>query len=222
MKASQLVLPEDDLRVLPDPRFVSRGGEKLQAAFDHFPISVNQLVCADIGASTGGFTDCLLQNGASRVLAIDVGYGILDWRLRNDPRVVVIERTNARTLENVPIEVEFITADVSFISIRKILPTASHWYRPGGGDAVVLIKPQFEATREESARGAGVITDPDIHQRILAEVLRFAAANHYHIKGLIQSPLLGPEGNVEFLAWLGFPAEGNGEKNIQNCLKALF
>ncbi len=131
MKASQKVNDVDVITLIQNPKYVSRGGEKLGAAFTQFPLTVSDRVCADVGSSTGGFTDCLLINGASRVYAIDVGYGILDWRLRNDPRVLVMERTNARFLAALPEPVEFITADVSFISLKKILPVVSSWFPTG-------------------------------------------------------------------------------------------
>jgi len=222
MKASQKINNEDEITLIQNSKFVSRGGEKLEAAFTQFPLIVSDRVCADVGASTGGFTDCLLINGASRVYAVDVGYGILNWRLRNDPRVVVMERTNARFLVALPEPVEFITADVSFISLKKILPVISNWFPPGGGEAVVLIKPQFEATREESARGVGVIIDPEIHQRILTEILSSACEQGYQINGLIRSPLVGPEGNTEFLAWLSFPGDQSSKEPIQTYISSLF
>ena len=222
MQPSQLIGDGDDLALIPDPKYVSRGGEKLQAAFDQFSLSVTGKVCADIGASTGGFTDCLLQGGAARVFAIDVGYGILDWRIRNHPLVEVLERTNARSVEQLPDPVDFFTADVSFISLKKILPAASGWFSEAGGQAVVLIKPQFEATREEAAKGSGVIQDPEIHQRILLEVLDFAAEHQFQTLGLIRSPLSGPAGNTEFLAWLEFPGVKNNKENIQGFISSLF
>ena len=169
-QSSQQISNPEGITLIPEQKFVSRGGEKLQAAFDQFSIDVKGKVCADIGASSGGFTDCLLQHGADKVFAIDVGYGILEWKLRNNPKVEVLERTNARNLEELSETVDFITADVSFISLKKILLPASGWFSKNGGQAVVLIKPQFEAAREESAKGAGVIVDPAIHQRILAWV----------------------------------------------------
>ena len=222
MKASQKINNEDEIALIQNSKFVSRGGEKLGAAFEQFPLIVSDRLCADVGASTGGFTDCLLINGASRVYAVDVGYGILDWRLRNDPRVVVMERTNARFLAALPEPVEFITADVSFISLKKILPVIRNWFPTGGGEAVVLIKPQFEATREESARGVGVIVDPEIHQRILTEILSSACEQGYQINGLIRSPLIGPEGNTEFLAWLSFPGDQSSKEPIQTYISSLF
>lgn len=221
-QSSQQISDPDGITLIPDQKFVSRGGEKLQAAFDQFSIDVKEKVCADIGASTGGFTDCLLQHGAAKVFAIDVGYGILEWKLRNNPRVEVLERTNARNLEKLPETVDFITADVSFISLKKVLLPASGWFSKNGGQAVVLIKPQFEASREESARGAGVIVDPAIHQRILVEILNFAATHGFTPAGLIRSPLQGPAGNVEFLAWLSYPGDSVGKEMILEMVTSVF
>jgi 23S rRNA (cytidine1920-2'-O)/16S rRNA (cytidine1409-2'-O)-methyltransferase len=181
------------------PRFVSRGGEKLQAAFDAFDLDVTGLICADLGASTGGFTDCLLQHGAAKVYAIDVGQGILHWKLRNDSRVVVMEGTNARFLEKLPEPVEFVTIDASFISLKNLLPVVKGW---GLKQLLILIKPQFEAGRKEVARGKGVVRDTEIHRRVLLDVLDFARDNSYQVRGLARSPVLGPKGNVEFLSWL--------------------
>jgi 23S rRNA (cytidine1920-2'-O)/16S rRNA (cytidine1409-2'-O)-methyltransferase len=222
IKASQKIENPLEISLKQDRPFVSRGGEKLQAALDHFQITLDGKICADIGASTGGFTDCLLKQGSKRVYAVDVGYGILDWRLRNDDRVVVLERTNARSLHQLPEPIDFITADVSFISLSKILPNSVKWFSPQGGQGVILIKPQFEATREESARGAGVIQDPAIHQRVLSEVLEVAVAEGYQVNGLIRSPLLGPEGNVEFLAWLEFPGGLDSSDQISVYISPLF
>jgi len=182
-------------------RFVSRGGEKLEGAFKHFPITVEGRICADVGSSTGGFTDCLLQMGAARVYAIDVGYGILDHTLRIDPRVVVMERTNARYVETLPEIVTLVVADASFISLKLLLPPIKRWLAPQS-DVIALIKPQFEAGKKEVDKGSGVIRDPRIHQRVLNEVLAFAHDLGFKLTGLRRSPLLGPAGNVEFLAWL--------------------
>lgn len=183
------------------PRFVSRGGEKLEGAFQHFSISAEGKICADVGASTGGFTDCLLQMGASRVYAIDVGYGILDASLRNDSRVVVMERTNARHLEALAEPVSLVVADASFISLKLLLPTMAKWLVPQS-DIITLIKPQFEAGKKEVDKGNGVIRDPRIHQRVLVDVLTFAHELGFKLAGLRRSPLIGPAGNIEFLAWL--------------------
>ncbi len=219
---SQQISEPEGITLIPERKFVSRGGDKLQSAFDQFSINVNGMVCADIGASTGGFTDCLLQHGADKIFAIDVGYGILEWNLRNNPKVEVLERTNARNLENSPNQLILITADVSFISLKKILRPASGWFTKKGGQAVVLIKPQFEAAREESAKGAGVIVDPDIHKRILTDILEFASEHAYTPLGLIRSPLQGPAGNVEFLAWLSYPGDNEGKMKISGMVTDLF
>jgi 23S rRNA (cytidine1920-2'-O)/16S rRNA (cytidine1409-2'-O)-methyltransferase len=157
------------------------------------------MVAADVGASTGGFTDCVLQRGACRVYAIDVGYGQLAWRLRNDPRVVVMERTNARYLESLPEPIDIVTVDVSFISLELILPAVVRWLRPDG-QLLALIKPQFEAGRREVGKG-GVVRDPKVHLRVLERVLGVAARLNLGLCGLMLSPLRGPAGNVEFLAW---------------------
>jgi len=211
------------------PRFVGRGGEKLAAALVRFGLDVTDVVAADVGASTGGFTDCLLQHGARRVYAIDVGYGQLAWRLRNDPRVVVMERTNARYVEILPEPVGLVTADVSFISLGLILPVVVGWFAPpltpprrgGDGQVVVLIKPQFEAGRREVGKG-GVVRDPEVHRRVLARVLGVAAQLGLGLRGLMPSPLLGPAGNVEFLGWWELGAEGlDAESAIMACMAEL-
>jgi 23S rRNA (cytidine1920-2'-O)/16S rRNA (cytidine1409-2'-O)-methyltransferase len=185
------------------PRFVSRGGEKLDAALGAFAIDVGGRICADVGASTGGFTDCLLQHGAARVYAIDVGKGSLHWRLRNDPRVVVMEDTNARFLAALPEPVSLVTIDASFISLKLLLPAVVQWFEPedAGAQLIALVKPQFEAGRQDAARGDGVIRDPFVHRQVLMSVLSFAEHEGLALRGLMRSPLLGPKGNVEFLAW---------------------
>jgi 23S rRNA (cytidine1920-2'-O)/16S rRNA (cytidine1409-2'-O)-methyltransferase len=205
-KPGTRVVTSAEITLQARPRFASRGGEKLEAALVRFGVDVAGLVAADVGASTGGFTDCLLQRGASRVYAIDVGYGQLDWRLRNDPRVVVMERTNARYLESLPEQVGLVTADVAFISLGLILPVAVRWLRPGG-QVVALIKPQFEAGRREVGKG-GVVRDPDVHRRVLERVLGIAAGLDLGLRGLMPSPLRGPAGNFEFLGWWTSGAEG--------------
>lgn len=189
------------------PRFVSRGGEKLQAALDAFGLqNLSGWVCADVGASTGGFTDCLLQAGARRVYALDVGEGILDERLRNDSRVVVMENTNARHVVQLVEPVQFVTVDASFISLQLLLPVLRGWLT-ADGQVVALIKPQFEAGREEVGRGDGVIRNPEIHRRVVLDVLNCAIGLGLRPRGLIRSPLLGPKGNVEFLVWLDVCAQ---------------
>jgi 23S rRNA (cytidine1920-2'-O)/16S rRNA (cytidine1409-2'-O)-methyltransferase len=181
--------------------FASRGGLKLAAALDAFGLDVRGWIVADVGASTGGFTDCLLQRGAERVYAIDVGYGQLAWKLRQDPRVIAMERTNARYLKSLPEKVDLVTADVSFISLKLILPTALGWLRVGG-EIVALIKPQFEAGREQVGKG-GVIRNSAIHRQVLEDLSSWAEAEGLALAGMIPSPITGPAGNVEFLAhWL--------------------
>ena len=190
-----------DLKVDTGPRFVSRGGDKLLAAFDRFNLNVSELVCADVGASTGGFTDCLLQYGAAKVYAIDVGQGILHWKLRNHPQVIVMEGTNARYLNTLPEPVQFVTIDASFISLKILLPVVKEWLG-AGGEILALIKPQFEAGRKDVARGKGVVRDPEIHHRVLEDMLTFSQNEGLYILGLERSPITGPKGNVEFLGWL--------------------
>jgi 23S rRNA (cytidine1920-2'-O)/16S rRNA (cytidine1409-2'-O)-methyltransferase len=183
------------------PRFVSRGGEKLEAALTAFHLQVEKWICADVGASTGGFTDCLLKNGAARVYAIDVGTGILEWKLRQDRRVVVMEGTNARFIDHLPEPVDLVTVDASFISLKILLPVLKNWFRPLGGEVVALIKPQFEAGRRVVSHGKGVVRDPQVHRQVLEEVLSFAQKTGFSIQGIIRSPLLGPKGNIEFLCY---------------------
>jgi 23S rRNA (cytidine1920-2'-O)/16S rRNA (cytidine1409-2'-O)-methyltransferase len=201
-KPAALVADEATIELRARPRFVSRGGDKLEAALARFDIPVTGLVCADLGASTGGFTDVLLQRGAARVYAIDVGHGILDYRLRTDPRVVVLERTNARYLEQLPEPVSFVCIDASFISLRLLLPVARGWLAPdGAGNLVALVKPQFEAGRQQVGKG-GIVKDPAVHRQVLAGLLAWAPEQGLFPAGLMASPILGAEGNREFLLWL--------------------
>ncbi len=201
---------EATLRLKARPRFVSRGGEKLAAALERFDVSVEGRVAADIGASTGGFTDCLLQHGAARVYAIDVGYGQLAWKLRQDRRVIVMERTNARYLQSLPEKVSLIVSDLSFISLRLVYATAISWLEEGG-EVISLIKPQFEAGRREVGKG-GVVRDPRVHRRVLEAVAAAMAKLGLGLRGLMASPLLGPAGNVEFLGWWQLGAEAAQER----------
>jgi 23S rRNA (cytidine1920-2'-O)/16S rRNA (cytidine1409-2'-O)-methyltransferase len=188
------------------PPYVSRGGKKLAAAVESFRVDIDGKICADVGASTGGFTDCLLQNGALKVYAIDVGYGILHWKLRQDPRVVVMERTNARYIESLPEPVSLVTIDASFISLAILLPAIKGWFGDEDGQTIALIKPQFEAGRKAAAVHAGVIKDETVHQRVLEETLTQAMDLGFWLVGLIASPIKGPKGNVEFLADLRIKA----------------
>jgi 23S rRNA (cytidine1920-2'-O)/16S rRNA (cytidine1409-2'-O)-methyltransferase len=199
LQASKKVLPGAALHIKAPPPFVSRGGEKLAGALNDFHLRPAGWVCADVGASTGGFTDCLLQRGASRVYAIDVGKGILDWRLRNDARVIVREGENARYIVALPETVDLITMDASFISLRVLLPVAIRWLKPEGR-MLALIKPQFEAGRGQVGKG-GVVRDRDVHRRVLVDVFSFAQAIGLILHNATTSPLKGPAGNIEFLAW---------------------
>ncbi len=198
-KASRRFARDAVITVEQGPRYVSRGGEKLEAGLAAFDLRPEGKVCADVGASTGGFTDCLLQHGAQRVYAIDVGRGLLHWRLRGDPRVVLMEDSNARYLQALPEPVSLVSIDASFISLRLLLPVVAGWLVPGG-DVVALVKPQFEAGRGSVGKG-GVVRQPDVRRQVLAELLPYAAGTGLAPQGLIRSPLLGPKGNVEFLLW---------------------
>jgi 23S rRNA (cytidine1920-2'-O)/16S rRNA (cytidine1409-2'-O)-methyltransferase len=185
--------------------YASRGGFKLAAALDAFGIEIEGRVAADVGACTGGFTDVLLQRGAARVFAIDVGYGQLDWQVRQDERVTVMERTNARYLEELAAPVSFVCIDVSFISLRKILPAVQKWV-VAQYDVVALVKPQFEAGREAVGKG-GIVRDSETHRRVLFEMVKWCREAGLAPAGLIRSPITGTGGNVEFLLWLR-PAPG--------------
>ncbi len=182
--------------------YVSRGGLKLEKALKVFPIELKDKICLDIGASTGGFTDCMLKNGAARVYAVDVGHGQLDYKLREDERVVCMEKTNFRymTASDLPERVDFATSDVSFISLEKMLVPAYEILKEGG-QMVALIKPQFEAGRDKVGK-KGVVTDPDVRAGVIQKICNFAAAAGFLALGLDYSPIKGPEGNVEFLLWL--------------------
>jgi 23S rRNA (cytidine1920-2'-O)/16S rRNA (cytidine1409-2'-O)-methyltransferase len=195
-RAGALVAGDAEIEVLEPAPYVSRGGIKLAHALDQFQLDVKGKVAADIGASTGGFTDCLLQRGAKKVYAIDVGYGQLDYRLRQDPRVIVMERTNARYPIALPEKVDIITIDLSFISARKVIPSVARLLKEDGC-IVLLFKPQFEAERKEVGRG-GLIKDPALHARVLGRFIAWLVQNGYRLKGLIASPILGASGNREF------------------------
>ena len=201
-KPGQSIPVGSQVRVKDSLRYVSRGGLKLEAALDAFAVDPAGLVVADVGASTGGFSDCLLQRGAAHVYAIDVGYGQLAWKLRQDSRVTSLERSNVRSLSGLPggVQVDLAVIDVSFIGLDLVLPAAARFLRPGG-QAIVLIKPQFEAGKALVGKG-GVVRDPAVHWAVLARVLGWAAGHGWSVAGLIRSPITGPKGNVEFLALL--------------------
>lgn len=202
-KAGTEVLDEDKIELRGETlRYVSRGGLKLEKAFESFPIQVQNAICMDIGASTGGFTDCMLQNGAKKVYAIDVGYGQLAWKLRTDERVVNLERTNFRhvTKEQVTDPVNFASVDVSFISLTLILP-AAYPLLSDDGEMICLIKPQFEAGKGFVGK-KGVVKDSQIHQDTIVKVIDFAVETGFSVLGLTFSPVKGPEGNIEYLVYL--------------------
>jgi 23S rRNA (cytidine1920-2'-O)/16S rRNA (cytidine1409-2'-O)-methyltransferase len=199
-KPGTQVEEDAELEVAEKLPYVSRGGIKLAHALDEFKLDVTSLTTIDIGASTGGFTDCMLQRGARRVYAIDVGYGQLDYKMRQDPRVVVMERVNAHYPFSLPEKVNMATIDVSFISVTKVIPNiTAHLTQPGY--IIVLFKPQFEAERKEVGKG-GIIKDPQVHARVLGRFIVWATDHDLRLRGLIASPILGAEGNKEFLILL--------------------
>ncbi len=212
-KAGNTVKPDDIIEVRGETlKYVSRGGLKLEKAMKSFNISLEGCICADIGASTGGFTDCMLQNGAKKVYSIDVGYGQLAWKLRTDERVINLERTNFRyvTREQVPDELDFASVDVSFISLYHILPNLRTLLKEGGR-AVCLIKPQFEAGRENVGK-KGVVRDKAVHIAVIEKIIGLIAENNYSLLGLDFSPIKGPEGNIEYLCYIE-----KAEKSENRC-----
>ncbi|MHB8620624.1 MAG: TlyA family RNA methyltransferase [Chloroflexota bacterium] len=219
-KAGEMVATDSGLALAERQPFVSRGGLKLRQALRTFDVQPAGKVCLDVGASTGGFTDCLLQAGAARVYAVDVGYGQLDWNLRRDPRVVVLEKTNIRYLSELPETPRLATIDVSFISLSKVLPAVQRLL--GGtatgpaGDLVALVKPQFEAGPGNAPKG--VVRDPLVHRQVLSGVVAVARQGGWIPRGLVVSPVLGPAGNREFLLWLASQGEDAvGEEAISAC-----
>jgi 23S rRNA (cytidine1920-2'-O)/16S rRNA (cytidine1409-2'-O)-methyltransferase len=220
IKPDMRIAVDAELVVEHGPRFVSRGGEKLEEAIQAFNLhTLTGQVCVDVGASTGGFTDCLLQHGAARVYAVDVGYGVLHWKLRNDSRVISMERTNARFIEDFPEPIQLVTIDASFISLRILLPAVKKWFNGEPARIVALIKPQFEAGREDAARGEGVIRDPAVHRQVLLSVLNFALEQGFCVQGLVRSPLLGPKGNAEFLVDL--ISSDQNQSDLESLVDAL-
>lgn len=195
-------------------QYVSRGGLKLEKAMQEFPITLEGKICMDVGASTGGFTDCMLQNGAVKVYSVDVGYGQLAWKLRIDERVVNLERTNFRyaTREQIPDEIDFASVDVSFISLKHILPNLNTLLAPDG-QAVCLIKPQFEAGKEKVGK-KGVVRDLNVHLEVVENVINLAVENGFSVMGLQFSPIKGPEGNIEYLIYLNKSANPIVSENV--------
>ena len=218
-KPGTRVATQSQLDVKAKPRFVSRGGDKLAGALDDFALDVTGRLCADVGASTGGFTDCLLQYGAARVYAIDVGYGQLDNTLRQDTRVIVMERTNARHVEKLAAPVNIVVVDASFISLRLLLPVIKGWLTPQA-DLVALIKPQFEAGKDDVGKG-GVVKDQAVHRRVLEEILTFSAGQGFSVRGLTTSRLKGPAGNTEFLVWLGWGDAGENTSSVEDFIDSV-
>ncbi|MFA7013530.1 MAG: TlyA family RNA methyltransferase [Desulfobacterales bacterium] len=202
-KPGSLVSPEDEITVRgEDMPYVSRGGLKLERALEYFAIDASGLVCLDVGASTGGFTDCLLQHGAEKVFAVDVGYGQLAWKLRQDPRVVVIERTNIRHMhaDRIPQPVDLVTIDASFISLRIVVPAILKFMADSAG-IIALIKPQFEVGKGRVGKG-GVVRDPELHREVNEQICDFFFQIGLVSQGIIPSPILGPKGNKEFVTYL--------------------
>lgn len=211
-KPSCIICDDDHVEIIQLPRYVSRGGEKLEKALHSFQLTdLTGRICADVGSSTGGFTDCLLQHGANKVYAIDVGKGLLHWKLRNNARVILMENVNARYISSLPEMINLVTIDASFISLKTLLPVVKNW-QDSSGNIIALIKPQFEAGRELSAKGRGVIRDPVIHKEILGEIIGFALKNGFEPLNLVASPIFGPKGNREFLIYL--------HNSLQNEMKA--
>ena len=204
-KPSDLFFEACDIKIRQKQKYVSRGGEKLEKALTEFGFNnLEGKICVDVGASTGGFTDCLLKHGAKKVYCIDVGYGQLHVSLRNDPRVIVMERTNVRDVEFIPEQVDLVTVDVSFISLKIVVPVIQSWFVGYGSDVIALIKPQFEVGREVAAKNKGVIKDNLIHENVIENLEIFFRKTDFQHRGVIESPLLGPKGNKEFLIHLSY------------------
>ena len=224
-KPGQEVLKDLEIEVTQPLRYVSRGGEKLAEAFNQFPLDIKNRICLDAGISTGGFTDCLLQLGAAKVYGIDVGYGQTAWSIRNDPRVVLLERTNIRYLtpeklfnDGDPIP-DFAVADLSFISLKIVLPSIKSLLSTSRSELLVLVKPQFEVGKNKVGKG-GVVRDYSLHAEAIEGVANESEKYGLHPKGLIASPLKGPAGNQEYLLWMGDEVEENTK--IENFLNSLF
>ncbi len=219
-KAGMTVVEKDEIEVRGTNEFVSRGGHKLKKAMNSFPISLHDKICMDVGASTGGFTDCMLQNGACKVYSVDVGYGQLAWKLRSDSRVVNLERTNIRYITDaqVPDKINFASVDVSFISLCLVLP-AIYPILADDGECVCLIKPQFEAGKEKVGK-KGVVRDRNVHIEVIEKIYNFAIEKGFFVAGLDYSPIKGPEGNIEYLIHLKKVAQENAVVDIEAVVNA--
>lgn len=220
-KAGLKIDVTSQIEVREKMRYVSRGGFKLEKAMAQFPITLTDKICMDVGASTGGFTDCMLQNGAQKVYSIDVGYGQLAWKLREDPRVVCMEKTNMRyvTHEEVPDEIDFSSIDVSFISLTKILLPVYNLLKDGG-EVAALIKPQFEAGREQVEKH-GVVKDSKVHKQVIIKVWEYALSIGFSVHGLDFSPIKGPEGNIEYLIYLKKDAEAESGLEVEGLTEQV-
>jgi 23S rRNA (cytidine1920-2'-O)/16S rRNA (cytidine1409-2'-O)-methyltransferase len=199
-KAGVLVAEDAEIVVRQPLKYVGRGGYKLEGALEAFNVNPREKICADVGASTGGFTDCLLQRGAAKVYAIDVGYGQLAWKIRNDPRVVVMDRVNVRFLDSLPELIDLSVIDVSFISLTLVLASVAKFLQPQG-EIIALVKPQFEAGRDQVGKG-GIVRDERVHRAVIEKISQFANENAWRVLGVIRSPIEGADGNVEFLMHL--------------------
>ena len=219
-KPGAMIRLDAHISVKAKPRYVGRGGFKLEAALQAYGIDPSDKICADVGASTGGFTDCLLQRGAGKVYAIDVGKGILDYRLRIDKRVIPLENTNARHLNQLPEQPDLVVIDVSFISLRLILPAVKRWIA-ARADIIALVKPQFEAGKGEVGKG-GIVREQSVRRRVLNDTVEAAAALGFAPVDVLRSPITGAKGNVEYLLWLRREAQAASNVNIHSRIDQLF
>jgi 23S rRNA (cytidine1920-2'-O)/16S rRNA (cytidine1409-2'-O)-methyltransferase len=218
-KPGARIAEDAEVTIKSKPRFVSRGGDKLAGALEVFDFDPTGRVGADVGASTGGFTDCLLKSGAAKIYAVDVGYGQIDYDLRMDERVTVMERTNARYLEKLTEPVNLVVVDASFISLGILLPVIRGWLSPNA-DVITLIKPQFEAGKSDVGKG-GVVRNPVVHARVLERIASAARSLGFAILGLTRSPIKGPAGNIEFFAWLGWGYDDPNEIDVPARIRDL-
>ncbi len=218
-KPGTMVADNVQIALKEKPRYVGRGGLKLEAALRAFAVTPAGKICADVGASTGGFTDCLLQHGAEQVYAIDVGRGLIDYRLRIDERVQLMENTNARHLKSLGVEPTLVVIDVSFISLRLILPAVALWIG-SRADIIALVKPQFEAGKADVGKG-GIVRDSAVHRRVLGEIVSCASSLGYSAEDIIRSPITGAKGNIEYLLWLRMGSAIDPAVDLTDRIKTL-